>query len=148
MYEPIASGGAFDLANLGSYESYLDEGDKGMLELDLTMPVPQGVADTLETQLRQAGVEGVRVTTASPRLRIYFTKGFPWLAVIAGVVLGLVVLAIMIVGWSLYKEVISAIPGGGAVSLGIIAAVTILVILAYVGTREVIEEKAKKVIYG
>lgn len=105
-YKLMASGGLLDVAQFSQYESYLGEGDRGLVELDLRLPVSQGVASELENKLKQAGVTDVRVTTASPMLRIYFRKGFPWLAIIAATVLGIVILAVMIVGWRLYKEVI------------------------------------------
>jgi len=125
MWQQVAEGNAFDLINLSQYEGQLAEGQRGLLELNLTMPVSVGVAQTLEEQLRNAGVIDVRVTTASPMLRIYFRKGFPWLAVIAAVVLGLIVLAILIIGWRLYKEVF---PDGlpAPISAGLIVALAIL----------------------
>lgn len=113
MYKLIAQGGILDANDLAQYEDYFDEGDKGLLELDLRLPVSQSIAQGLENKLREAGVQDVRVTTASPMLRIYFRKGFPWLAVIAAAVLGLIALAILIVGWRLYKDVSPDIPGGG-----------------------------------
>lgn len=105
-YELLASGGILDAAQLSQYENSLEEGDRGLVELDLRLPVSQSLAGELENKLKQAGVEGVRVTTASPMLRIYFKKGFPWLAVIAAIVLGIVILAVMIVGWRLFKEIV------------------------------------------
>ena len=105
QYEKVASGGIFDLGVLSSYESYLNEGDKGVLELDLRTTVSQSVVKQLENQLKQAGVEDARVTTGSPKVKIYFTKGFPWLAIIVAIVLWLVVLAVLIVGWNLFKLV-------------------------------------------
>jgi hypothetical protein len=105
-FQLIASGGILDVDELSQYESYLDEGQRGLIELDLRLPVSQSIASELEDKLRQAGVEEVRVTTASPMLRIYFRKGFPWLAVIAAVILGIIVLAVLITGWRLFKEVV------------------------------------------
>jgi len=128
MFELVASGSLWDLSSLGSYESQLNEGDKGLLELDLTVPVSAGVAQELEDQLKQAGVAGVRVTTASPLLRIYFTKGFPWLAVIAAIILGLVVLAVLIVGWRLYKDVFP-VPPPWPVSAALIIALVVGAVL-------------------
>ncbi len=106
----VAEGSIFDLPALPGYESELAEGSKNMLRLDLRLPVTQGVADTLEDALRGAGVAGVRVTTASPVLKIYFTKGFPWLAVIAGIILASLVLAALIIGWALFTEIKGLIP--------------------------------------
>ena len=105
-WEFIASGGILEAWQLSQYEGYLPEGDRGMLELDLRLPVSQSVALELETQLKQAGVEEVSVTTASPMLRITFRKGFPWLAVIAATILAMIILAVLIVGWRLFKEIV------------------------------------------
>lgn len=106
MFELVATGGYFELSSLGGYENQMAEDDKGLLELELSVPVSTGVAQNLEDQLRAAGIPGVAVTAASSQLRIYFTKGFPWLAVIAAIILGLVILAILIVGWRLFKDVV------------------------------------------
>lgn len=136
FYKLIAQGGILDAGELSQYEDYFDEGDKGLLELDLRLPVSQGMAQELENKLREAGVQDVRVTTASPMLKIYFRKGFPWLAVIAAAVLGLIALAILIVGWRLYKDVSPDIPGGGTTLFWI------LVILA--GVAAVVYLKRKR----
>jgi len=109
-WEFVAQGNVIDLANLGQYEGELPEGCFNRLELDLRLPVSDWIAQTLEDQLRSAGVPDVTVTTASPILRVYFRKGFPWLAVIAAAVLGLIALAILIVGWRLYKDVSGDLP--------------------------------------
>jgi len=123
-YEKVASGGIFDLGVLSSYESYLSEGDQGLLELDLRTSVSQSIVSQLENQLKQAGVEDARVTTGSPKLKIYFKKGFPWLAIIVAIVLGLVVLAVLIVGWNLFKLVPDPlkIPAAGAVVILVLLA--------------------------
>ena len=68
-YELVASGNLLDALELDWYENRLAEGDRGLLELDLRLPVSQDIASQLENQLRQRGVAGVRVTTASPLLR-------------------------------------------------------------------------------
>jgi len=109
-WEFVAQGNVIELANLGQYEGQLPEGCFNRLELDLRLPVSDWVAQNLEEQLRAAGIPDVTVTTASPLLRIYFTKGFPWLAVIAAAVLGLIALSILIVAWRLYTDVSGDVP--------------------------------------
>ena len=109
-WEFVATGNVIELANLGQYEGLLPEDSFNRLELDLRLPVSEWIAQTLEDQLRSAGIPDVTVTTASPMLRIYFTKGFPWLAVIAAAVLGLIALSILIIGWRLYKDVSGNVP--------------------------------------
>jgi len=106
MYQLIGSGGILDIDSLSEYEGGLGEGNRAVLELDLRLPVSQNIASELESRLRQAGVEEVSVSTASPLLRVYFKKGFPWLAVIAATILAMIVLAILIIGWRLFKEVV------------------------------------------
>ena len=105
-YELVGSGGILDAAELSQYEASLAEGQRGLLELDLRLPVSASVAAQLENELRQRGVLDVSVSTASPMLRVSWRKGFPWLAVIAAVVLGLVILAILIIGWRIFREVV------------------------------------------
>lgn len=132
MYELMVSGSFLGSGELSQYESYLEEGDRGLVELDLRLPVSHSLASELENKLKQAGVEDARVSTASPMLRVYFRKGFPWLAIIAATILGIVVLAIMITGWRLFKDVVP--PGlqplvGGLGSLGLALLVGLGVLL-------------------
>lgn len=107
-YEFLASGGILETAELSRYESMIGEGDRGLVELDLRLPVPQSVANDLQSKLRQAGVEELSVRTSGSMLQIYFRKGFPWLAVIAAAILGIIVLAVLIVGWRIFREVVPA----------------------------------------
>ena len=121
MWEEVAEGEAFDLIDLGQYESLLEEGSRNWLQLILRMPLSAGVVADIENALQEAGVEDVRVTTSSPVLNVYFKKGFPWLAVIA--VLLLVVVA-LVISWKLFTMIpTAAIP---FLLLAGIAAVTIV----------------------
>lgn len=119
-YEVVATGNALELANLGDYEGRLAEGDKALLELDLRWPISQGVASELESKLRQAGVTDARVATASPMLRISFTKGFPWLAVIAAIILVALVTLLIVIGWRMFKEVVPEAMQPIVASLGLV----------------------------
>ena len=121
QWEEVADGSFWELADLRQYEPYFKEGSRGLLELDLRLPVSQNVAQDLEDKLREAGVEDVKVRTASPMLQIFFKKGFPWLAVIAAIIIGLIVLAILIVGFRLFREVPGAVPLFAIAGLGILA---------------------------
>ena len=105
-WQQIAQGNVLDLANIDQYDDYIPEGDRGLIKLDLRTSVPQSVANELEDLLKQQGVEDAEVTRGSPRLNIYFRKGFPWLAVIAAIILAMAVIAILIISWKLFKEVI------------------------------------------
>jgi len=70
-------------------------------------------------------------------LRVSWRKGFPFLPVIVGIILGLIVLAILIIGWRLFKEVIAVIPEpfqGLAVS-GIILVLVVMAVIVWQGRR-------------
>ena len=134
QWEEVAEGSFWDLADLSQYEPYFEEGERGLLELDLRLPVSQNVAQELEDRLREAGVADVKVRTASPMLRIFFKKGFPWLAVIAAIIIGLIVLAILIVGFRLFREVPGAVP-----LFAIAAGLGILALLVVWGARKATE---------
>ena len=122
-WQEVASGSALDLFAIGQYEDQLLEGSHNLLELYLRLPVSEGVAQTLEDTLRAAGVENVRVTTASPILKIYFTKGFPWLVVIAGAIIASIIVLGLVLSWKLSTEVPAAIP---LIALAAIAIATVV----------------------
>ncbi len=130
-WQEVAEGSFWQLADLRQYEPYFEEGERGLLELDLRLPVSQNVAQDLEDMLREAGVADVKVRTASPMLQIFFKKGFPWLAVIALIILGSIVLAILIVGFRLFRE----IPEALRIPL-LVAGVGIVALLAIVWARK------------
>jgi len=109
-YELVAAGHLLDITQLVDYDELLPEGGRGLLELELRAPVPGDVVTELQSRLNKAGVEEARVETGSPLLRGYFRKGLPWLAVIAAAVLGMIALALLVVGWKLFREVASAAP--------------------------------------
>ena len=108
-WEQVGSGGLLDATELGYYEeTFIPEGQRGLLQLDLRMPIPQSIVSQLQSQLRDRGVTEAQVSTGSPVLNISWRHGFPFLAVIVAIVLGLVILAVLITGWRLFKEVVPA----------------------------------------
>jgi len=109
-YQLVAQGTTLDANEIAIYGDYLEEGQRGMLQLDLRWPVLQSVANGLEDALIEAGVEEAKVTNTSSALKIEFRQGFPWLAVIAAIVLGVIVIAILIIGWRFFREVVSTLP--------------------------------------
>jgi hypothetical protein len=113
-YQVIASGSALDQDTIAGYEDQIAEGQSGILQLNLSIPVSQSILDDLNGLLEGQGIEGLNITVDSTGqvVSIGFTKGQPWLTIIAGIILGLVILAILIVGWSILVQVASAIPGG------------------------------------
>ena len=106
-WELITSGGIINAAELVNYEQqYVGEGQRARLELDLRMPVSQDIANQLQNELKQRGVAEVSVKTGSPLLIVEYRKGFPWLAVILAAILAIAVLAILIIGWRIFREVV------------------------------------------
>jgi len=126
-WEEVAEGPVWTLGSLSQYENELEEGSRNLLELDLRLPVSKDVARQLEDTLKDAGVEGVRVTTASPMLKIYWRKGFPWLLVIVAAILGLIVLAALIISWRLFTYIGAIAPA--AIPLMAIAGIGLLVLI-------------------
>ena len=127
MWQEVKSGGYLDLVNLKNYEESLDEGQKGRLNLSLRYTLPQSVAGELQNRLKQTGVEDARVIAAGQKVSVEFRKGFPWLAVIAATILALVVLAVLIIGWTLFKEIV---PVGLQPLVGTFGLLTVLLVLA------------------
>lgn len=114
----VASGDPMDLYAIRSYDELIPEGSRGMLKLNLRLPVSQSTADAIEDALRTAGIPDVYVRTASPELKIFFKKGFPWLPVIVGVIIPLlIILAITVISWQLFKE--NPVAAGMTLLLGI-----------------------------
>lgn len=132
MYEIVAQGGVLDIEQLKYSEDYLAEGQRGMIQFDLRASPSSSMVAELENILKQKGVEDVKVSTGSPLLKIEFRKGFPWLAIIVAAVLGLIVLAILIISWRLYRELF---PEGlpAAVNVGLI--VGVLAVIAIIAMK-------------
>jgi len=126
-YEMVAQGSILDITELSAYDDFIAEGQKTMLELDLRTPVSSSIVSELQSQLMQAGVQEAKVTTGSPLLRIEFRKGFAWLPVIGAIIMGMIVLAILIVGWRLFKDVVSA-----GVALPMSIGVLLLIVLGVI----------------
>ena len=125
-WELVAEGPAASLVYLGNYEDRLQEGSYNLLQLALRLPVSEGVAQSLEDALRNVGVEDVRVETASPVLKIYFRKGFPWLAVIAGIILASLIVAALVISWKLLTYIGEVAPGAIPIlALAAVAAITV-----------------------
>ena len=130
-WQKIASGGLLDATDIEQYERDIAEGQRGLLELDLRAPVPQSVVSEFQAKLQEHGVLEAQVTTGSPLLRVQWRKGFPFLPVILAIILGIVVLAILIIGWRLFKEVFPSgvspvVSGSMVIGLVIIAAVVLV----------------------
>ena len=134
-WEKVASGGLLDATDIEKYEAYIGEGQRALLELALRAPAPDYIVAELQSQLQHHGVREAQVTTGSPLLRVSWRKGFPFLPVVVGIILGLIVLAILIVGWRLFKEVAEVVPAP-VITGGIILALVIVAMLAWQRRRQ------------
>ena len=128
-WEQIASGGLLEATDIERYEAYISEGQRASLELDLRAPAPDWMVAELQSQLQKAGVREAQVTTGSPLLRVSWRKGFPFLPVVVGIILGLIMLAILIVGWRLFREVAEVVPAP-VITGGIILILVVVAMLA------------------
>lgn len=100
-----------DIGELPGLEDQLEEQDRCELSLNLSVRPPDFVVDALQEGLEIAGVPlWDRVRAEGNSLKIRFTKGFPWLAIIAAVILGLIALAILLVSWGLWRDVAGVVP--------------------------------------
>ena len=133
-YELVTSGGLGDVMRLKDYEFAFEEGQRGLLSLDLRTSVPSSIAKQLESQLKQKGVSEARVTTGSPKINIYFKKGSPALALIAAAILALAVLAVLIIGWKLFKQVVTT---SLQPAVGTFALLVILLFVASLGLKNI-----------
>jgi len=125
-WQELARGGLLDASKIESYESYIGEGQRGLLELTLRAPVPSFALEQLRSELVKARIKEVQVTTGSPVVRISWRKGFPFLPVILMILLGIVALAILVVGWGFFREIAEVIPkpiiaGGAILALAVLA---------------------------
>lgn len=130
-WEQVGTGNLFDALNLEQYEGYIGEGQRARLELDLRYDVGSGVAAELQRQLADRGIPGVQVSRHSPMLSITWQKGFPWLAVIVAAVLALAILAILIVGWRLFREVVPESLQGSVGTLLLVGGAALAAAIAY-----------------
>ena len=130
MWQKVTEGiGANTLSNLKIYEDLIAEGQR--IKLDLTLRQAPGanltnaLADILRANSIPATVESSG-TTAS----IIAKKGFPWLALIAASIVGLIILAILIMSWILWKEVEETVPKNIMV-IGVIVGIILVAAVAW-----------------
>ena len=133
-YELVTSGGLGDVMRLKDYEFAFEEGQRGLLSLNLRTSVPSSIVKELESQLKQKGVSEARVTTGSPKLNIYFKKGSPALALIAAAILALAVLAVLIIGWNLFKQVV---PTSLQPAFGTLGLLILMLVIASFGLKNI-----------
>ena len=131
MWQQVRSGSITDLGGLKNLEDMFEEGQRGRLDSNLRLPVSQSVAGELQNRLKQTGVEDARVIAAGQQMKIEFRKGFPALAVIAATILALVVLAVLILGWQIFREVVPESLQPLIGTFGLLVALAVLAALAW-----------------
>lgn len=102
----IAEGGMWDLTGIGQYEDQFAEGDRGILDLHLSITPPDFVVSALESAIRGAGVilEGIDVIPGdSSHMRIRFQKGVAPLAIVAIAVAAIILIFGAIMAWKLFQ---------------------------------------------
>ena len=134
-WEQIASGELLDARDIERYEARINEGQRALLELKLRAPAPEYIVAELQSQLQKAGVWEAQVTTGSPLLRVSWRKGFPFLPVVVGIILSLIVLAIIIMGWRLFREVVEVVPAP-VITGGLILVLVVVAMLAWQRWRQ------------
>jgi len=126
-WEFVGQGGVVDIANMAAYEDQIPEGAQFQIGLELRVPAVASVADTIKSQMVQRGVPDADVTYSGNTMQIYGRKGFPWLAVIAAIILATLVLVIILVSWSIFKKVVPPALQSWIVPLLLIGAAILLI---------------------
>lgn len=104
-WELVAQGNANNLADAGSYEDQIDEGQRGRLDMTFSVNVPAGDIDALRDSLAWAGVEDLEVVSGGNTVSIYYRKGFAWVPLIISLVLvALIAVMVYLTIWKLSKE--------------------------------------------
>ena len=135
----IATGGIFDLDNLGGYEEHFGEGEQGVLDFELRFSPPSDIVQALEATIRQSGVmltRSLQVTSSSsPHLKIHFEKRLAPLAILAIIVGAAFAFVLLVIGWKLLKVEPSTIAGmaWGTIILIIVGVIVAVIVIALAG---------------
>lgn len=127
MWQRVSQGTIVNLNNVTYDEiNYVEEGQRARLVLNLRIPVDSSITNAVLSQMRSRGVTDAAVSAPGSTMEVSWRKGFPWAAAVIAIIIGLIVLAILVVGWEFYKDVaddIGPIAGVGLTvgGLGIIA---------------------------
>ncbi len=125
MWKEVTRGKGTDFFKLRDYEGQLAEGQRGRVDLDLRIAMPDTIQRILQSRLEQAGVEEASVSGGKV-LHITARKGALFLGIIVVAVLAL---AILIISWRFFKEVAEVIPKGVIVG-GAVVLIILGVLLA------------------
>ena len=134
MWKEVADGGVIDLySGMYNYEHSIPEGSKVQCRFNLRQSLSPSVVNSLEERLEDANVTDVKVTTGSPVLNVFYTKGFPWLAIVIGIIL---VIALLIISWKILIWIEEVAPGSTKfIVWGAVGIVGILLLGAVVKTK-------------
>jgi len=134
MWKEVAEGGLVDLySGMSIYEQSIPEGSKVQCSFNLRQSLSPSAVNELEERMQDAGVKDVRVTTGSPVLNVFYTKGFPWLVIVIGIILAI---AFLIIAWKILIWVEEVAPGYTKVLIwGGLGIVGILLLGAVIKTK-------------
>ena len=109
-YELVQRGGIGDYNLFQNAEERIDEGQKMKIVFQLRFGLPDWGIGELNNQLSMQGVTEGYAEEDGQNINVYARKGFPFLAVILAIILAIAIIAILIIGWEIYREIESAIP--------------------------------------
>ena len=122
MYVQIASGTNANYLTIPQYDDQIAEGQKGLLRMSFVAPISQSLLTAIKQGMDSHGVHGARVTQEGSTVDIQFQKGLPPLVIIIPILLAIITtLAIILISWKIFKEVV---PAGlqGTIGTGVIVA--------------------------
>ena len=133
MWKEVTRGKGTDFWKLRDYEGQLAEGQRGRVDLDLRIAMPDTIQRILQSRLEQAGVEEASVSGGKV-LHITARKGALFLARIVAAVLAL---AILVISWRFFKEVVEVLPKGVMVGGAVILIILGVLLAVWFARRQV-----------
>jgi len=107
------------------------EGQRAKLVLNLRIPALPSAVSELQSKLTQAGVSECQVSSTGTAVEIIWKKNpISWLPVIVIAILGVILLAILIVSWQLFRYLSEFIPAP-LISGGVIILILAIAVLAW-----------------
>jgi len=123
------------LTELGKYEDVIEEGQRTRLDLRLSSDVLSSTVTDIRESLRARGVPAT-VWASGKLISIVTRKGAPWLLLIMAALAGLILLAILLVAWQLWKEVADVVPAPL-----LIMGITVIIIIALIVTSYLVQRR-------
>jgi len=107
------------------------EGQRAKLVLNLRIPALPSAVSELQSKLTQAGVSECQVSSTGTAVEIIWKKNpISWLPVIVIAILGVILLAILIVSWQLFRYLSEFIPAP-LIASGVIILILAIAVLAW-----------------